>query len=211
MDIEVKNNAKNVKVTVNKNPDGTIAILVFEDRQQKLGEIKPGRVVTLGKSGRRYVVLGHGAETTALLTENYVKKMAFGNSGDYVKSNFREYCNGDFYKELCGDVGADHIVKHTVNLIADDGTGKGKVVQDNVSILTNDLYRRYREFIPKVDYPCFTATRVSYDDSIDYSRGVCYVYSNGTVDWGGCGCACGVRPFCVLDSSISVLDVTDKE
>ena len=126
MDIEVKNNAKNVKVTVNKNPDGTIAILVFEDQQQKLGEIKPSSVVTLGKSGRRYVVLGHGAETTALLTENYVKKMEFGTSGDYVNSNYREYCIGDFYKELCGDVGAEHIVKHTVNLMADDGTGKGK-------------------------------------------------------------------------------------
>ena len=67
------------------------------------------------------------------------------------------------------------------------------------------------EFIPKVDYPCFTATRVSYDDSIGYSRCVCCVGSRGSVGWIVCDYALGVRPFCVLDSSISVLDVTDKE
>ena len=210
MNIEVINNAKDVKVTVNKNADGTFAILVVEDRKPILSSMKPGSIVELGKSKRRYVVLGHGAETTALVTENYVKTMTFGNDGDYISSNCRKYLNGEYYEELCGDVGAEHIVKHTVNLIADDGTGKGKTVKDNVSILTNDLYRRYREFIPKVDYPCFTATRVTYDEKTGYSRGVCCVRSNGILGWLDCGCTDGVRPFCILDSSISVLDVTGK-
>lgn len=210
MNIEVINNAKDVKVTVNKNADGTVAILVVEDKKSNLGSMKPGSIVELGKSKRRYVVLGHGTETTALVTENYVKTMAFGNDGDYIQSNYRKYLNGDYYEELCGDVGAEHIVKHTVNLIADDGTGKGKNVKDNVSILTNDLYRRYREFIPKVDYPCFTATRVTYDEKTGYSRLVCCVGSDGVLDWRGCDYANGVRPFCILDSSISVLDVTGK-
>jgi hypothetical protein len=210
MNIEVINNAKDVKVTVNKNADGTVAILVVEDKKSILSNMKPGSIVELGKSKRRYVVLGHGAETTALVTENYVKTMVFGNDGDYIPSNCRKYLNGDYYEELCGDVGAEHIVKHTVNLIADDGTGKGKTVKDNVSILTNDLYRRYREFIPKVDYPCFTATRVTHDEKTGYSRDVCCVGSYGILGWYDCVYAGGVRPFCILDSSISVLDVTGK-
>lgn len=118
MNIEVTNNAKNVKVTVNKNADGTFAILVVEDQKRKLGEVKPGSIVTLGKSGRRYIVLGHGAETTALVAEKFAKKMEYGKNGDYAASDVRKYCTGDFYKELCGDVGAENIVKHTVNLVA---------------------------------------------------------------------------------------------
>ena len=209
MNIEVTNNAKDVKVTVNKNADGTFAILIVEDQKRRLGDIKPGSVVILGKSGRRYIVLGHGAETTALVTEKFAKKIEYGEDSNYVTSDVRKYCTGDFYKELCGDVGAENIVKHTVNLVADDGTGKGNVVQDYVSIMTTELYRRYREFLPRYGDWWWTATRVTHDDSLGYSRGVCYVNSRGVLNWYDCDYTYGVRPFCVLDSSVSVLEVEE--
>ena len=201
MNIEVTNNVPDINITVNKSDDGTFAILVAEKRNRTLGSVKPGETVKLGD--REFIVLGHGAETTAVITKKFSKIMKFGESGDYEKSAVREYCNSEFYNELAKAVGEENIVKHTVNLMADDGTGKGKTVKDNVSILTTDLYRRYREFLPVYYDWWWTATRVNYTYS-DYARLVCCVGSDGVLRWDGCDCSGVVLPVCILKSSISV-------
>ena len=201
MNIKVTNNAPSVNVTVNQSADGTFAILVAEKNAKTLGSVKPGETVKLGD--REFIVLGHGAETTAVIAKKFAKSMKFGESGDYEKSAVREYCNGEFYNELAKAVGKENIVKHTVNLMADDGTGKGKTVKDNVSVLTTDLYRRYREFLPAYGDWWWTATRVNYTDS-DYARDVCCVRSSGVLNWDDCDYSNGVRPFCILNSSVLV-------
>lgn len=201
MKIEVQNNIPGIKVSVNQNNDGSFAILLAEANGKKLGDIKSGETVKIGE--REYIVLGHGADTTAVITKDFTKTMEFGTSGDYSKSYIREYCNGEFYRELCKAVGAKNIVKHTVNLTSDDGSNKGATIQDNVSILTADLYRRYREHLPAFGKPWWTATRVTTLDK-DYARDVCFVNSDGIFSWYGCGYSRGVRPFCILNSSIFV-------
>ena len=201
MEIKVINNIPNVKVTVNKSDDGSFAILLAEDKQPTLGEAKPGSVVKIGN--REYIVLGHAEDTTAVITKDFTKKMEFGQSGDYLTSDVRKYCNGEFYNELVSAVGAENIVKHTVKLVADDGTGKGKTCCDNVSIITTENYRRYREFLKAYGDWWWTATRVTYDDE-DYARDVCYVRSNGILDWDVCDYCHRVCPFCILNSSIFV-------
>ena len=150
---------------------------------------------------REYIVLGHAEETTAVITKDFTKEMEFGQSGDYLTSDVRKYCNGEFYNELVAAVGAENIVKHTVKLVADDGTGKGKTCCDNVSIITTENYRRYREFLKAYGDWWWTATRVTYDDE-DYARRVCCVRSGGVLGWRGGGCCSGVRPFCILNSSV---------
>ena len=199
MKIEVQNNIPNVKVSVNQNEDGSLAILLSQ--VNTLGSINPGEIVTIGE--REYIVLGHEEETTAVITKDFTKEMKFGENGDYTKSDVRKYCNGEFYNELVVAVGAENIVKHTVKLVADDGTGKGRFVQDNVSIITTENYRRYREFLKAYGDRWWTATRVTYSDE-DYARSVCYVDSDGILDWIDCGGCDGVRPFCILNSSILV-------
>ena len=170
-----------------------------KEQNKALGDIAPGQIVKLGD--REYIVLSHGKETTAVITKEFAKEVVFGENGDYTKSYVRDYCNGGFYNELVKAVGKDNIVKHTVRLIAEDGTGADKIVLDNVSILTTDLYRRYREFLHSYD-DWWTATRFS----DNYDR-VCYVDSCGCLDWGTYnGCSRGVRPFCILNSSIIVED-----
>ena len=201
MKIEVQNNVPGVKVSVNQNADGSFAILLAEMTDKTLGSVKPGGTVVIGE--REYIVLGHGEETTAIIAKKPVKTMAFGNDGDYAKSNVRAYCNSEFYKELCKAVGKHNIIPHTVNLVSDDGSNKGATVKDNVSILTCDLYRRYREFLPAIGFSCWTATRVTTLDK-DYARGVCVVGSRGVLYWDGRGCSNGVRPFCILNSSVLV-------
>lgn len=201
MKIDVINKVKNLNVTVSESADG-FAILIAKKEDKALGSVAPGNVVTIGK--RKYIVLGHAAETTALLDADKIDERAFDDDdGDYETSDVRKYLNDKYYKELCAAVGKDNVIKHKVNLEADDGTNKGAFCEDFVSLITTTNYRRYREHISAAGYPWWTATRVTMADK-NYSRGVCCVYSYGVLGWGGCGGRVGVRPFCILNSSISV-------
>ena len=202
MKIEFQNNIPGMNVSVNKNADGSFTILLAEMASKTLGSVKPGDTVTIGE--REYIVLGHENGTTAIIAKKPTAFMAFGKDGNYAESDVRAYCNGEFYKELCKAVGEYNVLPHAVNLVADDGSNKGAGVTDFVSILTNDLYRRYREFIPAIDSSCWTATRVTTLGK-DYARFVCIVYSyGGVLLWDGCGFSRGVRPFCILNSSVLV-------
>lgn len=166
-----------------------------------LGSVKHGDTVTIGE--REYIVLNHEKGTTAIVAKKPTKTMVFGKDGDYTKSDVRAYCNSEFYNELCKAAGKYNIIPHTVALVADDGSNKGAGVTDNVSILTCDLYRRYREFLPAIDFACWTATRVTTLDK-DYARSVCIVDHGGILGWDDCGYFGWVRPYCTLNSSILV-------
>lgn len=203
MKIEIQNNVPDVStsVSINQNKDGSFKILFTQTTGKTLGSVKPGDTVTIGE--REYIVLGHGEGTTAIIAKIPTESMAFGEDGDYIKSDVRTYCNSEFYKELCKAVGKHNIIPHAVNLVSDDGSNKGAGVTDNISILTCDLYRRYREFLPAIGFPCWTATRVTTLDK-DYAHGVCVVHSSGILFWYGCSYSIGVRPFCILNSSVLV-------
>ena len=201
MKSDIQNNIPGVKVNVNQNADGSFAILLTQIAGKTLSSVKPGDTVTIGE--REYIVLGHEKGTTAIVTKKPTKTMVFGKDGDYTKSDVRAYCNGEFYNELCKAAGKYNIIPHTVALVADDGSNKGAGVTDNVSILTCDLYRRYREFLPAIDFACWTATRVTTLDK-DYARSVCIVDHGGILGWDDCGYFGWVRPFCILNSSVLV-------
>ena len=202
MNIKVENSIPNIKVTVNQNADGSCSVVLTEVVTKLLKDFAPGSTVKIGN--REYIVLEHSKDTTAIITKEFAKKMAFGDSGDYTQSDVRKYCNGEFYDELAAAVGENNIITHTVKLMADDGTGKDVSCKDKISILTADLYRRYRAFLPAFGNWWWTATRVTHDDSLGYSRGVCFVDSDGLLFWVGCVCCEAVRPFCILNSSLLV-------
>lgn len=203
MEIEIQNNVPGVSasVRVNQNKDGSFKILFTQMVNKNIGSVKPGETVAIGE--REYIVLGHEKGTTAIITKKPTKSMAFGIDGNYARSDVRAYCNGKFYKELCKAVGKDNIIPHTVDLVSDDGSSKGAGVVDNVSILTCDLYRRYREFLPAIDYACWTATRLTTFDN-DFARDVRTVGFYGILSWCDCDISRGVRPFCILNSSVLV-------
>lgn len=202
MEINIVNNTK-LDIAINKSGDGIITLTIDEAKKNErfLGDVKPGDTVTLGE--REYIVLSHGEETTAIVAKKSTKSMSFGKDGDYTKSDVRAYCNGEFYKELCKAVGKHNIIPHTVNLVSDDGSNKGATVKDNVSILTCDLYRRYREFLPAIGSSCWTATRVTTLDK-SYARDVCIVNSYGILGGFSSGYFRDVRPFVILRSSVTV-------
>ena len=169
--------------------------------QMRLADFPCGSVVKIGDLS--FVVLEQCGEETAVITKDFVRSMPFGNGGDWRTSDIRAFCNGDFYQEISKAVGKENIYDHMVNLSADDGTGKDEFCRDYVSLLTTEEYRRYREFLPAYGKWWWLATRVSYDVK-DYGRYVCNVGSCGILNWDGCDYSVGVRPFCILNSSILV-------
>lgn len=201
MKINITNNIPNVNITINQIDDDSFDIFLFKSTGKKLGDIKLGEIVKIGK--REYIVLNHVAEKTLVITKDIVKKMEFGKSWDYSKSDVRDYCNRDFYKELAEVVGKENIISHKVNLTCDDGSNKNVTCNDNVSILTAENYRRYREYLPAFGKTFWTATGIT-SLKEDCAHTVCYVDSNDILSWSSCNCIGGVRPFCILNSSIFV-------
>lgn len=161
-----------------------------------LKDITPGSEVKL--AGLDWIVLEQRGMTTALITKNSVADMEYGDSGDWRTSKIRDYLNGEFYSKLAEDIGAINIFSHTVDLQADDGTGKGEGCIDKISLLTTSAYRQYREFLPGFGRWWWLATRPTYGE--DYSRCACCANSGGILNWDGVGCRGCVRPFCVLNS-----------
>lgn len=162
-------------------------------------QVEPGEVVQIGD--RKYIVLEQMGTQTSLITKKSVKNMIFGDVADYSKSDIRKYLNGEFYHELCDAVGSMNVVSHTVDLMAVDGTGKKKACQDNVSLLSAELYRKYSELIlPAASW--WLATPYSYRDG--YMPYACFANSVGVLSWSRSAYSNGVRPFCILDSYIFV-------
>lgn len=206
MKINVINNIPKVRVICNENNDGSYTITLKEDKRFYLLEAQLGSIVKIGN--REYIVLEHSEETktTAVITKDFATTMEFGKSGDYLTSDVRKYCNGEFYNELVAAVGAENIVKHNVKLIADDGTG-GDTCCDNVSIITAEYYRYHRifleAFLETYGHCWWTATGVTYSDK-NYIRNVCSITPCGVLEQTDCENCCEVRPFCILKSSILV-------
>ena len=207
MKINVVNNT-GINVKVEKSNDGK-SITLYVDEVKKhgsLGDVECGKVVKIGDV--KYIVLGHSAETTALITKDFVKEMEFGKDNNYKASKVRDYLNGPFFDNLADAVGRENVIMHNVNLTADDGTNVGKCCRDHVSLLTTELYRRYRQYLPAYGKWWWLATPVS--DHKDYAGVVCCVPSDGVLCWLGSGFCRGVRPFCILNSSISNFEVVES-
>lgn len=200
MEIKVINNVPNLNVTVNQVEDGSFVILLDEDKRKTLGSAELGSIKKIGS--REFIVLEHTEQGTAVIAKDFVKRMGYGFTGDYETSDVRSYCINDFYNEMVKAVGAENIIRHTVDLTADDGTGIG-TVEDFVSILTTERYRRYRKFLKAMGETWWTATRVTAEVS-GYTCHVCCVRSSGFLIWYGCDRTRAVRPFSILDSSLLV-------
>ncbi len=159
-----------------------------------------GSQVRLGRW--KYIVLDYIGENVLLLHYDFVNFMAFGDEADYETSRVRRYLNEEYYNELAAVVGAENIIKHRVDTTPEDGRADYGFVEDYISLMTVDSYRKYSKHI-RSDGWWWTATRKSAIEESGYARNVCYVGSLGVLDWNGCDCdGGGVRPFCILKSCV---------
>lgn len=169
-----------------------------------LGDAKPGEVVKIGD--REWVILEQLSEGTAVITKDFIETMRFGNSSDWRVSLTREKLNKEFIKELITAIGELGVVEIERDLISLDGLDDYGTCKDRVSLLTATEYAKYHKVLGlKSSYPDWWSLITPYSaPSNGYHSSVCCVDCDGTVNWGNYDFTVGVRPFCVLDSSILV-------
>lgn len=166
----------------------------------KLSEKKVGEIFKT--KTKEFIVLEHfGNGTTAIIQKDFWKVARFDNqSSNFAKSKIFKDLNKNYYKELISDIGEENIIEHEVDLTMDTGHKDYGTVRAKVSLLTTDLFRRYVETLDKYNPRSWWWLATA--DSRQYSSFVRYVLSNGALDYYRCYYDFGVRPFCIVKSTI---------
>ena len=181
----------------------TEALGMKTECKKQLADFRTGETVKIG--GFEMVVLEqHGIETSLILKGLYVEESEFGENNNYDGSYVDEQCR-KFALELAAIVGEDNVVEHEVDLTSNDGLKCYGTVERRASLLTADLYRKHVDVLDtvKVDKWWWLATPWS---TARHDHEVCAlcVAPSGYIYGGSYNFTCGVRPFCILKSSIFV-------
>lgn len=169
----------------------------------KLSDIPEGETFKIGN--HEFVVLEHSGDTTAIIRKELLRKdMEFGSNNNFSGSYVAAKCD-EFANEIAGIVGAENLVEHTVDLTSDDGLKDYGSIKCRCSLLTTNLYRRYVEILDKFkpDRWWWLVTAHS-TDRHGNSNWVKCVSPAGRINIDVYNNCIGVRPFCILKSSIFV-------
>lgn len=175
----------------------------FDISTTRLADVPVGEVVKIGD--HEMIVLEQSGDTTALIRKDFISTGAFGRNNNYDGSSVDEICN-KFAEEITAIVGEKNIVLHTVDLTSDDGLKDYGKIKRRASLLTTAMYRRYVEILDKFNPKkwWWLATAFSTKKHNDTSCVKC-VSPFGFIIYFGCGSdGGGVRPFCILKSTIFV-------
>lgn len=194
---------KDLNITINNLEDGTIQIIINPLKKNiDLLSLNQGDIFV--ENGVEYIVLEQleNNQTAVIRKELLNDTMKFdSDNNNWCTSSIRKFLNEKYIEELENVFGEKRIVEHSVNLLSLDGLDDYGTSNDKVSLLTIDLYRKYRKFLGNnMDNSWWLAT----PDSTVSGYGASYVQC---VDSDGCvGCNdCewidgGVRPFFILQS-----------
>ena len=129
-----------------------------------------------------------------------LKKSEFGKTNNYVESYVRDYLiNSELAAELKKEFG-DKLVPISLDLTSMDGfKDYGSVEGDILAIPNIQLLMKFGENIPLIDN-WYWLSNPNQTPKRNDSRYVLYVGSGGIVDYFGCDCDWGVRPFFILQS-----------
>lgn len=174
------------------------------ENSDKLKYIPRGQ--TFEYCGHEWIVLEHDdTNHTLVLAKDIIGNMLFdeNNSNNWAKSTLRKYLNGEFLEKLCE--GLDPIYLGfsllTTDLTSEDGLKDYGESIDTVSLLTCDLYRKYRNILEPIDEWWWLAT--PYSTLAAYSYYVRRVSTDGTLYYSYAHLGYrGVRPLCYLSSEI---------
>lgn len=165
--------------------------------RSKRADIEPGTKVYY--HGHPFIALGAELGGLLVIAEKPIGDMPFDekNRADWRVSSLREYLNGDYLREIGG---ADGLMPFESDLTADDGRKDYGTAKDLVFLLSDNLYRKYRDYIPNYDTLWWTITPLSpYDPSGgDYER---YVTTSGALHSSHASNSCGVVPCLLLNLS----------
>ena len=185
--------------------DKVRSMLAGGKKKRTLSNLEPGETFKVGE--HEFVVLEHCAGETAVIYKGLLhQNMEFGENNNFAKSKVLDACE-KFADELKGIVGEENLVEHAVDLTSDDGLDDYGIIEKCcVSLLTANQYRRWVRILDqhKPERWWWLATPYS-TNAHENDRWVkCVAPSGGISSVNFYFDVYGVRPFCILKSSIFV-------
>ena len=174
------------------------------ENKRTLAEIGIGATCRIGE--KEYILCEHTAEGSVLLMKDCLYDLEkFGKKNNYNGSNVDKLCE-EFADEIEKVVGAENIVRHVVDLTADDGLKDYGTIERRVSLFTANQYRKYCDILDKnrLDKWTWTATAYSTPKHGDDILVKCVSPLGFICDLISFCDYIGVRPFLILKSSIYV-------
>lgn len=149
--------------------------------------------------GIEWVCLDVGNETVFAVTAKVIANMPFNDEyedgcNNWRTSSLRKWLNSEFLDKNF-DKGA--LLANFSTLTADNGDDKYGVVEDYVTLLDCDQYRRYRKLMPKYDDWVWTLTPRSC--GVGNACDVRGINPSGELGDYDAGTACGVAPACLFN------------
>ena len=169
----------------------------------QLSEIAVGDTFKIGE--HEFIVLTQSGDTTEVIRKDLLPNQEFGDTNNFDGSDVGETCY-KFAAEIAAIIGGENIIEHTVDLTSDDGLKDYGTIKSRCSLLTADMYRFYVEILDKFkpDRWWWLATPFSTKRHEGDSWVKC-VSPSGFIDRNLCNIGHdGVRPFCILKSTIFV-------
>lgn len=118
------------------------------------------------------------------------------NKNDWRTSSLRKYLNGEYLEQFNrGD-----LLPFVSDLTSDDGMKDYGTAEDYVFLLSGDLYRKYRESVPRFNNWWWTLTPWTCNPSYAYRARI--VYTDGTLDYRTAYYGVGVAPACLFNPKI---------
>lgn len=150
-------------------------------------------------NGIEFVALGEEqGGILAVVAERLEERMAFdkNNKNDWRSSTLREYLNGEYINNF----DTDDLLPFISDLTSDDGMTDYGTSEDFVALLSDNLYRKYRKFMPQYDTWVWTITPWSCTPGYAiYER---IVHTSGALDSNIAYNGIGVAPACIFNPSI---------
>ena len=169
----------------------------------RLSEVAVGDTFKIGE--HEFIVLEQSGDTTAVIRKELLPDSRFGNNNNFDRSDVDPIC-GTFGDDIAAIVGRENIVPHTVDLTSNDGLKDYGTIKRLASLLTADRYRRYVEILDKFkpDSWWWLSTPFSTKKHNNDSWILCVSPSGCISNNLRYDCGFGVRPFCILKSTIFV-------
>ena len=178
----------------------------YEDESSKCEAAPAADVSKVPQAGERFVrggieFVALGMEqggVLAVAAKRLEDEMAYDEDGsnDWRKSSLRKYLNEEFVKNF--DKG--DLLPFVSDLTSDDGMTDYGTSEDFVALLSDNLYRKYRKFMPKYDTWVWTITPWScHPGNASIER---IVSTSGALYYNNADNGHGVAPACIFNPAI---------
>lgn len=138
-----------------------------------------------------------------LAMETVIENKEFGTGGNnWRDSNLREWIHKSILPKIKEEVGEDKVIKFKRNLISLDALAEYGECLDEISLISVDEYRKYRNLIPNSKNEWWWTITPWSTKSNDDNAWIAVVSPSGYILHNVYNNCFGVRPFCIFSSEL---------